>query len=141
MSHNAHQQLEDGGSTVHCNALKWLPLAPKVWIKLVQVSPDTGAYTVIVRAEQGGVLPRHRHLEMAQIYIIKGAGDHPQTGHFNQGDFVTEHKGALHEPLVFNVETELLMISQGPSVFLDENGNDLYAMDVPMLQRLAESAA
>ncbi|KAM5355075.1 hypothetical protein ACJ41O_001721 [Fusarium nematophilum] len=138
MSHNA---VEDGGSTVNCNALKWLPLAPKVWIKLVQASPDTGGYTVIVRAEKGGLLPRHRHLETAQIYIIKGAGDHPQTGPFNQGDFVTEHKGALHEPLAFDVETELLMISQGASVFLDDDGNDLYAMDVPMLQRLAESAA
>ncbi|KAF5486960.1 Acetylacetone-cleaving enzyme [Colletotrichum siamense] len=140
-SPDIHHGGQDAGSTVNCNTLPWLPLAPKIWIKLVKLQPATGAHTVIIRAEPGGVLPPHRHIEAAEIFVLKGTGDHPQTGHFAEGDFVSESKGAVHDPLVFEVETEMLMTSQGPSVFLDEQGNDLYTMDVPMLQGLAQSVA
>lgn len=136
----ANNTSEDGGFTVHCRDLKWLPLAPKVSIKLVKLSPETGAYTVIVRAEAGGVLPRHRHVESAEIFIIRGSGGHPQTGTFAEGDYISEQKGATHDPLVFEREVELLMISSGPSVFLGDDGSDLYMMDVPMLERLAEAS-
>lgn len=131
----------NGGDTVHCNDLKWLPLAPKVWIKLVKISTETGAYTVIVRAERGGVLPRHRHIESAEIYVIRGDGKHPQTGHFAQGDYISEQKGAVHDQLVFEEGVEMLMMSDGPSMFIDDEGRDLFLMDIPMLQGLAESAA
>ncbi|KAL0934392.1 cupin conserved barrel [Colletotrichum truncatum] len=131
----------DGGDTIHCENLKWHPLASKVWIKLVKLSPETGTYTVIIRAEKGGVLPRHRHIESAEIYVLRGDGNHPQTGHFAQGDFVSERKGAIHDPLVFEEEVEMLMMSNGPSAFIDDEGRDLFLMDVPMLQRLAETEA
>lgn len=134
-------QDHNGGDTVHCNDLKWLPLAPKVWIKLVKLVSETGGYTVIVRAEKGGVLPRHRHVDSAEIYVIRGDGRHPQTGHFSQGDYVSERKGAVHDPLVFEEEVEMLMISSGPSMFIDDEGNDLFSMDIPMLQGLAASVA
>lgn len=133
--HGAH----DSGSTINCKALRWLPLAPKIWVKLIKLDAETGVHTIIIKAEPGGILPPHRHLESAEIYILKGTGDHPQTGHFAEGDYVSERKNALHDPLVFEVETEMLMISQGASVFLDEQGKDLYKMDVQMLQELAQS--
>ncbi|RGP81292.1 cupin conserved barrel [Fusarium longipes] len=107
----------------------------------IKLQPDTGVHTVIIRAEPGGILPPHRHIESAEIFVLKGSGDHPQTGHFAVGDFISESKGAVHDPLIFQVETEMLMTSQGPSVFLDEQGNDLYTMDVAMLQPLAQSVA
>ncbi|KAH7205800.1 RmlC-like cupin domain-containing protein [Fusarium redolens] len=131
----------DGGVTIHCDDLKWLPLAPKIWIKLIELFPETGAYNVLIRAEPGGVLPRHRHIEGAKIYVIKGDGYHPQAGHFVKGDFVTEYRGATHYQLPFHVETEMLMISDGASVFIDDDGNDLYRMDIPMLQALEKAAA
>lgn len=130
-----------GGDTVHCNDLKWLPLASNVWIKLVKISTETGAYTVIVRAERRGVLPRHRHIESAEIYVIRGDGKHPQTGHFAQGDYISEQKGAVHDQLVFEEEVEMLMMSNGPSMFIDDEGRGLFLMDIPMLQGLAKSAA
>ncbi|KAG9497463.1 hypothetical protein J7337_010324 [Fusarium musae] len=124
------------GDTTHCNDLKCLPLAPKLWIKLIKLIPETGSYTVMIRAEPGGVLPRHRHVKSAEISILKENGDHPQAGYFEKGDYVSEHEGSQHDPLVFEVETEI----EGASMFLDDDGNDLYAMDVPMLQNLAASA-
>lgn len=125
--------------TIHVKDLKWLPLAPKIWIKLVKLYPESGKYTVVIRAEKGGVLPPHRHVKSAKIFIIRGNGNHPQTGDFFEGDFVSEDEGAVHDPLVFDVETELLMISEGASVFIGEDGSDLYTMDVSMLQDLARS--
>lgn len=92
----------------------------------------------MVRAEKGGLLPRHRHLESAEIYVLKGGGHHPQTGGFAEGDYVSEAKGAVHDGVLFGGETELLMVSRGASVFIDEGGNDVFLMDVVMLQRLVE---
>ncbi|PIG80334.1 hypothetical protein AARAC_004802 [Aspergillus arachidicola] len=135
-----HKPSEDGGFTVHCKELEWLPLGPKVFIKIIKTVPETGEYSIMVRAEKGGVLPRHRHLDSAEIYVMKGSGAHPQTGSFAEGDYVSESKGAIHDPLVFENDTELLMVSRGPSMFLDDDGVDLYMMDVAMLERMTAGA-
>nr|RBQ94635.1 hypothetical protein FVER53263_07660 [Fusarium verticillioides] len=137
---NTLTQPSKTGDTTHCNDLKCLPLAPRIWIRLIKLTPETGSYTVMIRAEPGGVLPRHRHVKSAEISILKGNGDHPQAGHFEKGDYVSEHEGSQHDPLVFEVETEMFMFSERASVFVDDDENDLYATDVPMLQSLAASA-
>lgn len=129
-----------GGLTVNSKNLPWLPLAPKVSIKILRLSPESGGFAVIVRAEEGGILPRHRHLESAEIFIIQGSGGHPQTGFFTEGDYISEEKGAVHDPLVFGNEVELLMISNGPSAFLSDDDEEVHMMDVPMLEQLAETA-
>ncbi|BCS19923.1 uncharacterized protein APUU_20355S [Aspergillus puulaauensis] len=134
-----HSQ-EDAGHTVHVADLKWLPLVPSIWIKVIKLVPETGEYTIMVRAEPGGMLPRHRHVESAEIYVLKGSGAHPQAGAFVAGDYVSESKGAVHDPLPFHCETELLMVSRGPSAFLADDGEDMYMMDVDMLQALAKAA-
>ncbi|KAE8153233.1 RmlC-like cupin domain-containing protein [Aspergillus avenaceus] len=132
--------MHNTGYTIHCNKLPWLPLAPKVFVRIIKLDPQTGEHTIMVRAEPGGLLPRHRHEDSAEIYVLKGGGAHPQTGSFVAGDYVSEIKGAVHDPLPFECETELLMVSRGASVFLADDGSDLYVMDVDMLQRLAGGA-
>lgn len=131
----------DPGDTVHCGELPWVPLAPKVMIKIIKVVPETGAYSVIVKADEGGVLPRHRHLASAEIFILKGSGMHPQTGPYRAGDYVSEHEGALHEAVTFHEDTELLMISSGPSAFLGDDYEVRFMMDVPMLTEMMARAA
>ncbi|RAH71189.1 uncharacterized protein BO66DRAFT_470702 [Aspergillus aculeatinus CBS 121060] len=136
-----HANNKYAGFTVHVDALPWLPLAPRVFIKVVKLVPETGEYTIMVRAEPGGLLPRHRHVDSAEIYVLRGSGAHPQTGAFVAGDYVSESTGAVHDPLPFDCATELLMVSRGPSVFLGDNGEDLYVMDVKMLQGMMAAAA
>ena len=131
----------DASATTHCDDLPWLPLAPKVGIRVLRMDPASGGFTVMLRAEPGGVLPRHRHLAEAEIYMIKGSGTHPQTGDFRPGDFITERDGAIHDALEFGEETVLLMVSRGPSAFLAPDGSDMYFMDVPMLQGLMQRGA
>lgn len=129
--------VQHGGDTIHCDALPWLPLAPKVFVKIIKLNPETGEHSVMIRAEPGGVLPRHKHLDSAEIFILKGEGEHKQTGYFRPGDYVSERKNAIHDALAFDQETELLMICRGPSAFLGPNDETLFFMDVPMLQQLA----
>lgn len=131
--------MTNGGDTVHCDSLPWLPLAPSVMVKVIKLVPETGGYSVIIRADRGGVLPRHKHLASAEIFILKGSGVHPQTGAYAKGDYVSEREGAIHDPLLFEEDTELLMISSGPSAFLGERDEVLFLMDVPMLERLQAS--
>lgn len=131
----------DAGSTTHCEDLPWLPLAPRVGIRVLSMDPKVGSYAVMLRAEAGGVLPRHRHLGEAEIYMIKGSGNHPQAGDFRPGDFITERNGAVHDALEFMEETVLLMFARGPSAFLAPDGSDMYLMDVPMLQGLMQQSA
>lgn len=131
---------DNGGATVHCNDLPWLPLAPKVFVKVIKLMPDSGEFSVMIRAEPGGVLPRHRHLESAEIFMLKGSGEHRQTGPFAPGDYISEHKGAIHDALTFPEATELLMVCKGASAFLGPQDETLYLMDVPMLQQLAARA-
>lgn len=126
--------------TIHCDELPWLPLAPRVYVKIIKLVPETGAFSVMIRAEPGATLPKHQHLESAEIFILKGSGNHPQTGAFRPGDYVSERKGAIHDELPFDEETELLMICAGPSGFLGANNEIRYMMDIPMLQELSKYA-
>lgn len=132
--------MHDGGDTVHVDSLPWLPLAPKVSVKVIKTVPETGGYSVIIKADEGGVLPRHKHLASAEIFILKGAGVHPQTGAYAKGDYVSEREGAVHDTLLFAEDTELLMISAGPAAFLSESDDVMFVMDVPMLERMTASA-
>src|SRR3546814_4493710 len=78
------------------------------------------------------LLPRHKHLGPAEIFILKGAGVHPQTGAYAQGDYVSERDQAVHDELMFQEDTELLMISSGPSAFLTPNDDVMFMMDIPI---------
>ena len=133
--------MQHGGDTIHCDSLPWLPLAPNVTIKIIKTVPESGAYSVMIHAEPGGVLPRHQHLADAEIFILKGSGVHPQTGAYTKGDYVSERDGAIHDELLFTEETELLMVSSGPSAFLDPAGGVMFMMYVEMLEGMRAQAA
>lgn len=128
-------------ATVNPEQLPWLPLAPKIGVKVLRVDRETGRFSVMIRAEAGGVLPRHRHIESAEILVLKGKGTHKQTGYFEAGNYISEAKGALHDALHFDEEVELLMVCDGPSAFLADDGSVQHVMDIGMLDYLAASNA
>lgn len=114
----------------------WIDIAPGVSIHVLKVSTETGHFTTLIRANLGSTLPRHRHLAPAEIYILSGNGEHPQSGTFEVGDYIYESNGAVHEAVEFKEGVELLMVSYGPSAFLDDNDGILYLMDAGMLSSL-----
>jgi 2,4'-dihydroxyacetophenone dioxygenase len=123
------------------NPASWHPLAPGIAMQILRLSRETGHFTVIIRAESGGVLPRHRHLAPAEIYILSGNGTHPQTGPFRKDDYIYECQGAVHDAVVFDEPVELLMVSYGPSAFLDEQNQVRFFMDAHMLAGTAAERA
>ncbi|WP_136163810.1 cupin domain-containing protein [Sphingomonas flavalba] len=127
------------GDTVHCADLPWLPLADGVRMKVIKADAETGRFSVIIRAEKDAVLPRHRHVERAEIYVIAGHGAHPQTGAYRAGDYISERRGAVHDALRFPVDTELLMICEGPSDFLGEDDTPFHRMDAQFLLAMASA--
>lgn len=131
---------EDGGLVIDTNAMEWRTLAPGVGIKVLRLDRVSGAWTVMIRSEKGSVLPPHRHDGLAEIYIIKGSGNHPETGDFKTGDYVLESDGAIHSALHFEEEVVQIMVSHGPSAFLNEDGSVAFMMDVDMLTSFAEEA-
>jgi len=116
------------------NPATWRQLAPGVVMQILRLSEETGQFTLIIKAACGSVLPRHRHLAPAEIYVLSGNGTHPQTGRFRKGDYIFEKAGALHEAVVFDEPVELLMVSYGPSAFLDEIGQLRFFMDTQFLE-------
>lgn len=125
------------GHVINTNDLEWRELAPGVGIKVLRLDDQSGAWSVMIRSEPGSVLPPHRHDALSEIFILKGQGTHPETGDFQAGDFVIEPAGAIHSPLFFTEEVIQIMISQGPSTFLAEDGSETFVMDVPMLKNFA----
>ncbi|WP_278069449.1 cupin domain-containing protein [Brevundimonas sanguinis] len=130
-----------GGETVHCDDVPWLPLAPKIGVRILKLDHESGGFSVMIRAEAGGILPRHSHIESAEIYVLQGQGTHAQTGAYQAGDYISEPKGALHDALAFDQETVLLMICQGPSAFLGDDDSVQHIMDIPMLEHLSAAYA
>lgn len=122
------------------NPASWRPLAPGIAMQVLRLSQETGHFTVIIKANSGSVLPRHRHLAPAEIYILSGNGTHPQTGRFEKDDYIYERSGALHDAVVFDEPVKLLMVSYGPSAFLDDQDQVRFFMDAQMLAGDAECA-
>ncbi|HNP35243.1 MAG TPA: 2,4'-dihydroxyacetophenone dioxygenase family protein [Woeseiaceae bacterium] len=112
----------------------WRPLAPGIAMQILRMSRETGQYTVIIQADKGSVLPRHRHLSPSEIYILSGSGTHPQTGTFKADDYIYENAGAVHDAVMFDEPVKLLMVSYGASAFLDDNDQVLFLLDVHQLQ-------
>lgn len=131
----------EGGLIVHTEELPWLPLALGIRVRVLKLDRETGAFSVMIRAEPGGILPRHRHIESAEIYVMEGRGMHPQTGAYRAGDYISEPQGALHEAVSFTEATELLMVCNGASAFLASDGSVQHMMDIGMLEHLLATHA
>ncbi|MEV0032116.1 cupin domain-containing protein [Nocardia sp. NPDC050793] len=132
MSHD-----QDHGLTIATDEIPFKPVADGVEIRVVYADEESGVWTVMVHAKPGSVLPRHRHVSGTELYILQGAGEHPQTGAFKAGDYVLEPAGAVHEPLVHPEETMLIMRSAGEIAFLADDGATTLVLSAGMLKRLA----
>lgn len=129
-----------GGMVIDTEALEWRELAPGVGIKVLRLDKESGAWTIMIKSEAGSVLPPHRHEGLSEIYILQGSGRHEEAGEFKAGDYVIEPDGAVHSPLFFTEEVVQIMVAQGPSAFLAEDGSVAFMMDVEMLERFAGQA-
>ncbi|MFM8155285.1 MAG: cupin domain-containing protein [Actinomycetes bacterium] len=131
----------DFGRTIATEELPFKPLAPNVNMRVVYIDDSGPGWTVMINALPGSVLPRHQHLSQAEIYILKGKGNHPQTGDYKTGDYVIEPANAIHDAVLFEEEVLLIMKSTGDVAFIDDDGNTMFMMDKGMLTGFAAAPA
>merc|ERR1711934_218599 len=129
---------------VDTNALPWItnPDAPEIAIKVMRVSTETGAVSLIVR--QNGQAPPHYHLGPADFFITSGrigsrAG--PKEG-YGAGTYMYEPAGARHESTQRVTDEDLIYTANlyGPIQFDTGLGTPVLAV-LSWMQYLAAAEA
>lgn len=129
-------------SYVATRELKWAPISEGISFKVLRVSPETGTWTVIFKAEAGSSFARHRHLAAGEYFVISGKMElrgGVQAGGTTAlpGDYGWEPVSVLHDQTHFPEETELLFTNHGAVLFLDENDKTTFVLDWEAVQSIA----
>lgn len=67
-----------------------------VTVKRLFVDPVRRSVTMLVRMEPGTVIPRHRHVEAEELYMLEGDGH--IAGHvLRAGDYAQAEAGSIHD--------------------------------------------
>lgn len=104
------------------------PFATDVAMEVISTDPSTGGFSVIFHGKAGGTFESHLHLAGCDYLILKGALNY-RDELAPAGDSGYEPYGSLHEATVFPVDTEMLFISHGPVMFVDENAQPKMILD------------
>ncbi len=126
----------DGSLLLRTASLPWRPLGPGSWYRLLRASLETGAFTVMLRIEEGGAFLAHRHLGAADFYVFEGEVEYAN-GVALPGDWVYEPNGATHALTTCRRETVVLFHFHGPVVFLDPDGAPAMVVDSALVHEVA----
>lgn len=121
------------------NAMQWVPIIDGIDFKLLRVSQESGAWTVLFRCQPGSFFPIHKHHGAGEYFVITGRMQYV-AGEAVAGCYGYEPLGALHEKTLFPEYTELLFTNHGPVAFLDDDGNIKQILDYALLCDLADAA-
>jgi len=80
--------------------LPWVPLAEGIDYRVLRTSPETGTWTVLLRAQAGSSFVKHRHLGPGEYFMIKGRMEY-RAGCAVAGDYGYEPLDAVHEETKF----------------------------------------
>lgn len=97
-------------------------------MEVFSTDPSTGGFSSILRGKKGGTFLPHLHLAGCEYMILSGALNY-RDQLAPAGDTGYESYGSIHEVTVFPEETEMLFITHGPILFLDESNNPTEILD------------
>ncbi len=126
--------------------MAWVAFSPGIFIKVLRLSPETGTWTVLMRAEAGASFARHRHLAAGEYFMLSGKMEvrgGVQNGGVTAvaGDYGWEPVSVIHDHTYFPEDTEFLFTNHGAVQFVDEQGNTTSVLDWEVIQSLAQQAA
>lgn len=121
------------GRYVQMNEVDWVDFpealsAGGIKWKLLNVSPEMGAWTAIFDCPKGSSFNAHVHIGPGEYFLTKGRMD-VRGGKGEGGDtaiapgYGYEACQALHEKTYFPEDSEFYMTFLGPLNFIDEEGN------------------
>ena len=123
------------GNYAQVDALPWQPFpesfsAGGILWKLLNVSPEIGAWTAIFECPAGSSFARHIHIGPGEYLLTKGKMD--VRGGNMEGGFTATALGygyeacnARHDQTSFPEESSFYMTFLGPLQFIDEAANTL----------------
>ena len=125
---------------VHTGDQDWIPSGVGGnRIKVLRVSSETGAWSMLIKAPAGQVNPPHTHLGPADFYVLSGGFDY-RGGSVRAGDWVYEPAGAVHEQTSHPTETVYLANFYGPVAFHGEDGGFTHVLDWRAIKGLETAA-
>ena len=99
-----------GTTTSRADEAEWIALSPLVRIRRLRVDAGAGTQTILVRAEPGGRIPRHRHTQDEEFIVLEGEcyiGNH----HLRAGDAHFASAGSWHDDIT--TKTGVLVLVRG----------------------------
>ncbi len=108
-------------------------------IKVLRISEETGAYSLLVWAPKGTVNQAHIHSGPADFYIIEGVLEY-RAGVARTGDWMYEPAGARHDATTHIEDTLYLANVYGPLIFEKEDGSIDYVQDWRTIKALQDGA-
>ena len=121
---------------------KWIPMGTGLEgneFKVLRISEETGAFSIMIRAPKGTVNQAHIHSGPADFYIIEGELEY-RAGVAKKGDWMYEPAGAYHEATTHTQDTLYLANVHGPVIFQKEDGSIDYVLDWRLIKQLVENA-
>ncbi len=141
------------GRYVQIDDLEWAPFpeglceGPIRW-KLLNVSPEMGAWTAIFDCPAGSSFARHVHIGPGEYFFLRGrmevrGGDDTGGATASGLGYGYEPCNARHDKTYFLEDSEFYMTFLGPLNFIDEDGNTIALVtwqDVQAAWSAAQSA-
>jgi quercetin dioxygenase-like cupin family protein len=103
-----------GTTTSRAGAEEWIALGPLVKCRLLRVDAGARSQTVLIRAEPGGRIPRHRHAQDEECIVLEGEchiGDH----HLRAGDAHFAALGSWHDDITTRIGALVLVRGEYPA--------------------------
>lgn len=131
---------------VSSKGLTWAPFVPGIYLKLLRVCPETGTWTVLIKADAGASFPRHRHLAAGEYFMLSGKMEvrgGVENGGITAypGDYGWEPVSIVHDHTVFPEPTEMLFTNHGAVVFVDDQDKPVSVLDWEVVQTVCRPAA
>jgi anti-sigma factor ChrR (cupin superfamily) len=114
-----NSELQD--TLVRANESPWIEYAPGASLRILYTGAESGTWAALFRWQRGFVAPPHKHLSGSHTYVLSGQLK-VRDGVLNEGDYVYEANGMLHETTEAVEDTDYLFICHGPLLMLDDNG-------------------
>jgi quercetin dioxygenase-like cupin family protein len=109
-----HERVESlpasGTRTVRAEGSEWIALNPLVRFRRLRVDIEARNQTVLLRAEPGGFIPRHRHSQDEEFIVLEGEC-HIGSHHLRTGDAHFASAGSWHD--VITTQTGVLILVRG----------------------------
>jgi len=121
---------------VHPDDLDWIafPGVEGIGMKVLRVSPETGAWTVLFRMVAGSGFPRHKHLGAGEYLMLTGEIE-VRGGVKNggitayAGDYGWEPSGMIHDWTNAVVDSQFFFTNHGALQFMDDDDNIIGVLD------------